>query len=126
MGRECAVVGWGTQIYVLENAIQMAEKRLPGISCELIDLRTIMPWDYQTVAESVKKTGRLVIAHEAPVTAGFGAEIAARIQDMCFLNLEAPIQRVCGYDTPFGLIYESFYMPDFIRCFEAIKKVMEY
>jgi len=103
----------------------MAKSQL-NVSCELIDLRTLLPWDVDTVANSVCKTGRLVIAHEAPVTSGFASEISSTIQEECFLNLEAPIQRVCGWDTPFPLIFEPFYLPDKLRCFEAIKKVVEF
>ncbi|KAJ3124808.1 hypothetical protein HK098_000848 [Nowakowskiella sp. JEL0407] len=92
-GRDITVLGYGSQIYVLENAIAMAEKAIPNLSCELIDLQSILPWDIDTVTKSVQKTGRLVIAHEAPLTGGFGAEIAATVQERCFLNLEAPICR---------------------------------
>lgn len=125
-GKDVTVVGYGSQIYALENAIQMAEKRIPGLSCELIDVRSIVPLDIDTIAESVNRTGRLVIAHEAPKTGGFAAEIASAVMERCFLRLEAPIQRVCGWDTPFPLAFEKFYMPDMVRCFDAIKKVTEY
>lgn len=74
----------------------------------------------------MRKTGRLIVAHEAPLTSGFGAEIAATVQDRCFLHLEAPVQRVTGWDTPFPHIFEPFYLPDKYRCLEAIKKVIEY
>ena len=103
----------------------MAQEQL-GVSCEVIDLVTILPWDRDTVCESVSKTGRLVVAHEAPITGGFGAEVAATVQERCFLNLEAPIQRVCGYDTPFPHVFEPWYMPDKHRCLAAVKKVMDY
>lgn len=73
----------------------------------------------------MKKTGRCLIAHEAPLTNGFGAEIASTIQDECFLNLEAPVKRVCGWDTPFPHVFEPFYLPDKYRCLDAIKKLME-
>ncbi|KAI8388138.1 thiamine diphosphate-binding protein [Radiomyces spectabilis] len=125
-GTDVTVLGYGAQIYTLENAIQLAEREMPGLSCELIDLRSILPWDIETVVESVKKTGRLVIAHEAPKTAGVGAEIASTVMEHCFLNLEAPIQRVCGWDTPFPLAFEKFYMPSMIRCFDAIKNAVNY
>jgi len=125
-GTDITIVGWGTQIYVLENAIQLVEKNMPGASCELIDLRTILPWDIETVVNSVKKTGRLLIAHEAPLTGGFAAEIAATVQDQCFLHLEAPIQRVCGLDTPFPLVFERFYIPDMIKCYEKITNTLQY
>jgi 2-oxoisovalerate dehydrogenase E1 component beta subunit len=93
-GKDITIVGWGSQLYVLETAIEMAKKQIPGLSVELIDLRTIYPWDVETVAQSVNKTGRLLIAHEAPQTGGFAGEIATTIQDKCFLRLEAPIKRV--------------------------------
>ena len=94
-----------------------------GVECEVIDLQTILPWDVDTIVDSVKRTGRLIVAHEAPLTGGFAAEIASTVQEACFLSLEAPIQRVCGFDTPFPHIQEPIYMPDRFRCFEAIKKV---
>merc|ERR1712137_149308 len=124
-GDDITLVGWGTQIHVLREVCQLAKDQL-NISCELIDLVTILPWDKETIAQSVKKTGRLLIAHEAPLTSGFGAEIAAAIQNECFLNLEAPIERVTGFDTPFPHIFEPFYLPDKWRCFDAVKRVVNY
>ena len=123
-GRDVTVVGWGGQMGVLQKACTMAEAR--GISCELIDLRSLLPWDVETVTASVMRTGRLVLSHEAPVTGGFAAEIAASVQAECFLSLEAPIQRVCGYDTPFPLAFEHAYLPDATKVFEAIKLCVEY
>ena len=76
--------------------------------------------------QSVKKTGRCLVSHEAPLTQGFGAEIAATVQDRCFLHLECPVQRVTGLDTPFPLAFERFYVPDKYRCFEAIRKMIAY
>ena len=84
-----------------------ASAALLGISTELIDLRTLLPWDQDMVCNSVLKTGRLIVSHEAPITGGFAAEIAATVQSECFLSLEAPIRRVCGYDTPFPLAFEK-------------------
>nr|CAG4637861.1 EOG090X0840 [Chydorus sphaericus] len=124
-GDDITLVGWGTQIHVLREVCQLAKDQL-NVSCELIDLVTILPWDKETIAQSVKKTGRLLIAHEAPLTSGFGAEIAASIQNECFLNLEAPIERVTGFDTPFPHIFEPFYLPDKWRCFDAVKKLVHY
>ena len=124
-GDDITVIGYGSQIHTLRAACERAEKDL-GVSCELIDLRTIVPWDEETVINSVKKTGRVIIAHEAPVTGGVAGEVAATIQEKCFLHLEAPIRRVCGWDTPFPLIFEPFYVPDANRCFEAIKDSMEF
>lgn len=82
----------------------MAEEK--KISCEIIDLRTILPYDIETIEKSVKKTGRLVITHEAALTAGAGSEIASKIHERCFLHMHAPVKRVCGYDTPFPFVYE--------------------
>ena len=76
--------------------------------------------------QSVKKTERYVISHEAPRTAGFAAKVAAEIQEHCFLNLESPIRRVCGYDTPFPLIFERQYIPDALKNYEAIVGTMDY
>jgi 2-oxoisovalerate dehydrogenase E1 component beta subunit len=124
-GTDVTVVGYGSQIYVLENAIRMAEQTL-GISCELIDLRTIIPMDEETIIRSVNKTGRCVVAHEAPKTGGVAAEVASVLMEKCFLRLEAPVQRVCGWDTPFALSFEKWYVPGVLRCFEAIKRAIEY
>lgn len=124
-GEDVTLLGWGTQVHVLREVAQLARQEL-NVSCEVIDLVTILPWDRQTVFESVKKTGRLLVAHEAPITNGFGAEIAAAVQKECFLHLEAPIERVCGFDTPFPHIFEPFYLPDKWRCLSAIKKLVKY
>ncbi|QDF75371.1 MULTISPECIES: alpha-ketoacid dehydrogenase subunit beta [Shewanella] len=123
-GTDITVLAWGAQMEIVEEAAKLAAKK--GISCEVIDLRTLAPWDVDTVAESVKKTGRLVINHEAPLTGGFAGEIAATIQQECFLYLESPISRVCGLDTPYPLIHEKEYMPDALKTFEAIKASMKY
>lgn len=123
-GKDITLVGWGAQIEILQKA---AEKALDdGINCEIIDLRSIAPWDAQTVAESVMKTGRLLINHEAPLTGGFASEIAATIQEQCFLYLEAPVARVCGLDTPYPLSHEKEYMPDELKTYEAILRTMHY
>ena len=96
-GTDVTVLGWGAQMEVIDQAVERAEK--DGISCEVIDLRTILPWDVETVANSVFKTGRLVVTHEAPLTGGFAGEIAATIQERCFLYLESPIARVTGMES---------------------------
>uniref|UniRef100_A0A0N5BEV2 2-oxoisovalerate dehydrogenase subunit beta, mitochondrial n=1 Tax=Strongyloides papillosus TaxID=174720 RepID=A0A0N5BEV2_STREA len=124
-GGDVTMVAWGTQLHVIREVADMVEKDLK-VSCEVIDLQSILPWDVETVAKSVSKTGRLLISHEAPLTSGFGAEIAATIQKECFLNLEAPITRVCGWDTPFPHVYEAFYLPSKWRCYDAIKKMINY
>ena len=92
------------------------------MQCRACDLATVTPWDMQTIRDSVLKTGRLVVTHEAPLTAGFAGEIAATIQKECFLSLEAPIARVCGADTPFPLAFEKIYLPDEHKVYDAIKR----
>jgi 2-oxoisovalerate dehydrogenase E1 component beta subunit len=123
-GRDITLLAWGAQMEVIEKAAEMAENY--GVSCEIIDLRSILPWDAETVAESVSKTGRLLINHEAPLTGGFASEIAATIQEHCFLSLESPISRVCGLDTPYPLAHEKEYMPDHLKTYEAIKRCINY
>mmetsp|Transcript_2199 Transcript_2199/g.3239 ORF Transcript_2199/g.3239 Transcript_2199/m.3239 type:complete len:412 (-) Transcript_2199:156-1391(-) len=122
-GTDVTIVGWGAQLRRLQLACDLASKE--GISCELIDLRTLLPWDSETIIRSVKKTGKLIVSHEAPITCGFGAEVAATLQQECFFHLEAPIQRVAGYDTPFPLVSEKYYLPDETKNLDAIRKVME-
>lgn len=123
-GSDITLVAWGAQIEIIEEASKLAAEQ--GISCELIDLCTLAPWDIETVATSVQKTGRLLINHEAPLTGGFAGEIAATIQEECFLSLESPIARVCGLDTPFPLCHEKEYMPDHLKTYEAIQASMTY
>ena len=123
-GRDITLLAWGAQMEIIEKAAEMAEAE--GISCEVIDLRSIQPWDVDTVAESVVKTGRLIISHEAPITCGFGAEIAATIQQECFLHLESPISRVCGLDTPYPLALEKEYVPDALKVLAAIKQSVHF
>ncbi|MBY6185055.1 alpha-ketoacid dehydrogenase subunit beta [Marinobacter hydrocarbonoclasticus] len=118
-GTDITLLGWGAQMELIENAAQRAEAM--GISCEIIDLRTLLPWDVETVAASVEKTGRLLISHEAPLTGGFAGEISATIQERCFLYLESPIARVCGVDTPYPLMLEKEHMANEHKIFEAIK-----
>lgn len=124
-GTDLTVVGYGAQMVRIHHAVARAEQEL-GVSVEVIDLQTIAPWDVETVCASVNKTGRLIISHEAPLTSGFGAEVAATVQQRCFLHLEAPVQRVCGWDTPFPLVYEKAYLPSADRIFAAIKQTLAY
>jgi len=118
-GTDVTLVGWGSQVARLEAAADLVAK--DGISCEIVDLQTIIPWDADAVEASVKKTGRLIVTHEAPVTNGFGAEIVSKMQERCFLHLEAPIQRVCGFDTHFPYAWEEFYVPSASRVQAAIR-----
>ncbi len=123
-GTDITLLAWGAQMEIVEKAAELASA--DGISCEIIDLRTILPWDIETVANSVTKTGRFVVSQEAPLTAGFASEIAATIQQECFLHLEAPIARVCGMDTPYPLALEKEYVADHLKIYEAIKNSMTY
>jgi pyruvate dehydrogenase E1 component beta subunit len=123
-GDDITVVSWGAMVHECNKALD----ELPeDVSVELIDLRSIYPYDLDTIAESVSKTGRCVIVHEAPKTCGFGAELAAAIQEECFLNLEAPVQRVAGFDTfmPYYKL-ELDYLPDPPRIVEAIQACAAY
>ncbi len=123
-GSDITLLAWGAQMEVISQAAELADSE--GIDCEVIDLRSILPWDVDTIVKSVQKTGRLIVSHEAPVTNGFGAEIAATVQEHAFLSLESPILRVCGLDTPYPLSHETEYMPDASKVFEAIKRSMNY
>eukprot|EP01039_Chlorochromonas_danica_P002556 gene2556-2797_t len=123
-GADVTLVGWGGQVNVMNKAADAAAEL--GISCEVIDLRTLLPWDKEAIVNSVEKTGRLIVTHEAPRTGGFAAEISSTIMEECFLSLESPIQRVCGYDTPFPLVYEKYYVPDYTKLLEAVKTAVNY
>ena len=123
-GSDITIVGWGGHMRSLEQACDLASAE--GISCELINLRTILPWDADAIQASVEKTGRLIVSHEAPRTMGFAAEIISEIQERSFLSLESPAQRVCGYDMPFPLVFEKYYLPDALKNFEAIKNAVKF
>jgi pyruvate dehydrogenase E1 component beta subunit len=128
-GGDLTIVSWGASVVQCMSAIEEAASSGSTVdrSIELVDLRTIYPMDIETVLESVKKTGRVVIVHEAPKTGGWGAEVAARIAEECFLHLEAPPQRVAGFDTimPYYKL-EMEYMPDSHRIAKAIEEVLAY
>ncbi|MBX3373631.1 MAG: alpha-ketoacid dehydrogenase subunit beta [Phycisphaeraceae bacterium] len=121
-GDDLTIVSWGAPVVDCMNAIEAG-----GRSAELIDLRTLYPFDMETIAASVRRTGRVVIVHEAPRTCGLGAEIATRIMEECFLSLEAPIQRVTGFDTimPYYKL-ELDYLPGADRVGRAIEEVLAY
>lgn len=107
--RAVTVLAWGAMLY---EAIEAADKAAEqGIDCEIVDLRTLWPLDLETIVQSVKKTGRVVVVHEAPKTCGFGAELVALVNEHCFMNLEAPPVRVAGFDTPFPYTLEMDYLP---------------
>jgi pyruvate dehydrogenase E1 component beta subunit len=121
-GQEITMISWGAPVIQCMNAIESS-----GRSIELIDLRTISPLDEGTIARSVQKTGRAIVVHEAPKNCGVGAEIAARIMEHCFLHLEAPVQRVTGFDTtmPYYKL-EMDYLPEAERIEKAIEEVAAY
>jgi pyruvate dehydrogenase E1 component beta subunit len=122
-GSDVTVITWGAMVSECLESID----RLDEVSVELIDLRTIYPVDVETITKSVTKTGRAVIVHEAPKTAGFGAEISALIQEHCFLSLQAPVQRVTGFDTamPYYKL-EKQYLPDAERISRGIRDCLAY
>jgi 2-oxoisovalerate dehydrogenase E1 component beta subunit len=108
-GNGVTIVSWGAMVY---EALSAAEKVAEdGVDCEVIDLRTLWPLDVDTIVESVKKTGRLVVVHEAPKACGFGAEVVQQVNERAFLSLEAPPIRVTGWDTPFPYTLENEYLP---------------
>jgi 2-oxoisovalerate dehydrogenase E1 component beta subunit len=119
-GADVTIVTYGTMVHVVTA---FAEEN--GIDVEVIDVRTLVPLDIDTIAESVNKTGRCIVVHEATRTGGFGAEIAAEIQERCFYALEAPVQRVTGWDTPYPHALEWAYFPGPVRIGEAYKRLME-
>jgi 2-oxoisovalerate dehydrogenase E1 component beta subunit len=119
-GADLTVLAYGTMVYVSEAAVQAS-----GIDAEIIDLRSLWPLDLPTVVASVRKTGRCVIVHEATRTSGFGAELAALVQEHCFYHLEAPIERVTGWDTPYPHAQEWAYFPGPARVAAAFRRVME-
>ena len=119
-GGDVTILAYGTMVHV---ALATAEAE--GIDAEVIDLRTIVPVDIETIEASVRKTGRCVVFHEATRTAGFGAELSALVQERCFYHLEAPVQRVTGFDTPYPHSLEWAYFPGPVRLGMALKKALE-
>lgn len=124
-GTDITIVTWGAMVFQCLKA--MDENVAEDVSVELIDLRTLYPIDIDRIVESVKKTGRCVVAHEAPKTAGLGAEISALIQEHCFLHLKAPVQRVAGFDTimPYYKL-ELDYLPNAKKVGEAVAQTLAY
>jgi pyruvate dehydrogenase E1 component beta subunit len=124
-GADVTVVAWSAMVQVaLEAAASAAEE---GIDVEVVDLRSLVPLDVDGLAASVGRTGRAVVVQEAPLTAGFASELVATIQEECFLDLEAPITRVSGYDTPYPMPQlEDFYVPDAARVARAVRTVAHY
>ncbi|EPS96827.1 hypothetical protein FOMPIDRAFT_1025241 [Fomitopsis schrenkii] len=136
-GSDMTLLTWGTPIYHCETAMHMLSNppealaphvpsSLRGAKVELIDLRTILPWDVETIVESVNRTGRLVVVHEAGRVGGVGAEIGAEVQKRCFLKLYAPVKLITGWDMPVPMQFERFYMPDSIRILDGIIETLTY
>ena len=139
-GKDITIISYGQPLYLCSSAIETAEKDM-NISIELIDLRTLYPWDQETVIQSVKRTGRAIVVHESMINAGVGAEVSATIQERAFLHLQAPVQRLGGWATHMGLTFEKFNIPDVTRgsttnhscktdvllgIYDAVKRTMEY
>jgi pyruvate/2-oxoglutarate/acetoin dehydrogenase E1 component len=123
-GSQLTVVSWGSMLKQSLDAVAPLKNKY---SIELIDLRTLAPWDYETVLSSVGKTGRCVIVHEAPKTCGFAAEIIATINEKILLSLQAPVERVTGPDVPYPMSkLENYYLPSQEKISKAIEKVMSF
>jgi 2-oxoisovalerate dehydrogenase E1 component beta subunit len=118
-GGDLTIIAYGTMVHV-----GIAAANESGIDAEVIDLRSIVPLDLESIVQSVRKTGRCVIVHEATQTAGFGGELAALVQEHCFYHLEAPIARVAGWDTPYPHAFEWHYFPGPARVIDAMRKTM--
>jgi pyruvate dehydrogenase E1 component beta subunit len=123
-GEQVTLIAYGAMVPVAEEAAQKAAEQ--SISCEVIDLRTLSPFDIETILGSAKKTGRVVVVHEAARTCGFGAELAASIYERAIEYLEGPIQRVTGFDTPFPYSLEHEYLPNADRVLGAIRATLEW
>lgn len=119
-GDAVTILCYGTMVHVVASTIEEL-----GVDAEIIDLRTLVPLDIEAIEDSVKKTGRCLIVHEATRTGGFGAELSALVQERCFYHLEAPIERVTGFDTPYPHSLEWAYFPGPVRIAEALKKLLK-
>ena len=123
-GADVTVVSWGAMVY---EALAAAEQvGAEGVDCEVLDLRTLWPLDVDLIVESVKKTGRLVVVHEAPKACGFGAEVVQQVTERAFLSFEAPPVRVTGWDTPFPYTLENEYLPLAHRIAPAVIETARY
>ena len=118
-GEQLTVLAYGTMVHVARQVLVEH-----GVAADLIDLRTLVPLDITTIEASVRKTGRCLIVHEATRTSGFGAELSALVQERCFYSLEAPIERVTGFDTPYPHSLEWSYFPGPIRIGEALGRLL--
>ncbi len=124
-GDDVTIVSYGSMLYVTLQAAEQTSKK-HGIECEVIDLRTILPFDVDTIGNSVKKTGRFISVSEAPKTNSFNAELSATVAERWIEYLEGPVLRVTGYDTPFPGILEKYYLPTSERVLDAILRVYNF
>jgi 2-oxoisovalerate dehydrogenase E1 component beta subunit len=124
-GNDATVIAYGPQV---ETALEAARAGADeGWSIEVVDLRWLNPLDEETIVTSVKKTGRCIVVHEAPMTLGMGAEIAARVQELAFYHLEAPVLRATGFDTPYPAAkLEEFWLPDADRILDLVERALAY
>ena len=123
-GSDVTLLSYGTMTHVAMEAAELAEKA--NIECEVIDLRTLMPLDIETIEKSVKKTGRIISITESPKTSGFGAELSALVAERWIEYVKGPVLRVAGYDTPFPFILENEYLPNGRKVMDAIQKVYNF
>jgi len=125
-GKDLTIVTWGAMIYVADEAADALAK--DGVSVEIIDLRSILPFDEEAILTSVAKTNRVIILHEAPLTGGAGAEFAARIAEKAFDYLDAPVKRVASLDvpTPYSPPLEAFYLPNKDKVLAAARELLSY
>ena len=119
-GEQLTVLTYGTMVHVAKAV--MEEK---GVEADILDLRTLVPLDIEAIEASVERTGRCLIVHEATRTSGFGAELSALVTERCFYHLEAPVERVTGFDTPYPHSLEWAYFPGPVRIGEAIDKILK-
>lgn len=124
-GTDVTILAYGAMVHTVLEAVEKAEAE-DKISAEVVDLRTLMPFDVETILASAKKTGRVVIVHEAPKTCGFGAELSATLNEKALLYLQAPILRVTGFDTPFPYALEQQYLPDEKRIRKAMRESVNF
>jgi pyruvate/2-oxoglutarate/acetoin dehydrogenase E1 component len=125
-GDDLSVITWGAMVYTADEAAQKLEEE--GISVEILDLRTLAPWDKEAVLRSVEKTSKALVLHEDTLTGGFGAEIAATIAQEAFENLDAPVRRVAAPDTPvpFAPVLEKAFIPQVEDVAAGVKELAEY
>ncbi|MSP90212.1 MAG: alpha-ketoacid dehydrogenase subunit beta [Myxococcales bacterium] len=124
VGTAVTVVSYAAMVHVCERAAVLAEA--DGLDVEVIDLRSLVPWDVDAVCSAVRRTGRCVVVNEAPRTCGFAAEVAATVGEQCFDWLLAPVGRVTGFDTPFPYTLEHLYLPDPARVLDAVRSAAHY